>query len=345
MSTIISQLLTIIIILGLIYYIATNYLKTNHSEPFIAPAYPENGIAPLILRNNEELPIIQIHCLYPGSASHYTARMIRKLVFPVDLTTHMTQKEIAVSLGPDELAILREQDVLARPMDYVVCAPLFVDVCIALASKETLLSNITDILSPKPDGTQHVCGIITDSIPMFQVICKNRNIRLGLANAPFRIIEYPNPVDAFIDLGQRKLDMIFYLAHPKDTVLQSFCATQPVRLLDIYPQEQGAATRPDIPYNPEDQGPTTQFSQNMKRDIPWLFTEHLSIDKIPNASLSVLKGASRATGDISIPRYVYNTFKVRNMLVYRATNPNMPAPILNNTISSHMPGLASRLVR
>jgi hypothetical protein len=78
-----------------------------------------------------------------------------------------------------------------------------------------------------------------------------------------------------------------------------------VRLLDLEPSTNlEGDIKSSIPYNPDDENKLMEFRESIKRDVPWIFLDSLSVDKLPNASLSAIKGASSSTGNITIERVV-----------------------------------------
>lgn len=354
-SNIIETVLILLLVLGIIYY----YLRNQNADSSTSggdgfsnifsssyPANPDIGILPLILRNEEELPVIPINTTPLGTAGYFTARCLRKLVYPLDpIQSFSSQEQILATLEPDQLAIVREHVVLDSGLgaEIRVLAPAYYESLICLANKFSPLLNIADILQPKQDGTKNVIGVLLDSMSLFEIICKNRNIRLGQTDTEFTVIKYPATTDLMVALGNRTLDACFLVTHPKDTVLQTYCNGNQTRLLDIEPDPAEGIKQSRIPYNPDDLNSLTVFRESIKRDVPWIFLETLSVDKLPNASLSALKGASRASGDVMIERVVYNTYKVRSLIIYKANG----GLILNDDPkhSRHMPGLASRLVR
>ena len=343
----IEPILVILLTLGIVYYYLkqnTNKASTELFSNILAPANPDIGIQPLILQNDEELPVIHINTSPLGSAGYFTARCLRKLVYPLDpIQTYPTQEQILANLEPDQLAIVREYVLLGSTASstYEVLAPLYYELLICLANKYSSLTNIIDILKPKLDGTLNKMGVLRDSSKLFQVICKNRNIRLGLADTPFTLIIYDSMTELLTNLSTRAIDAIFVVTHPKDTVLQAYCNGNQVRLLDLEPGAENPDVKSPVPYNPDDENKLNEFREGVKRDVPWIFRETMSVDKLPNASLSALKGASRETGNITIERVVYNTYKVRSLLIYKP----MGGLVLSSASSKHLGGLASRLVR
>lgn len=343
-----SSIIEIIIILLIIVYAGYYYLK-RQSETFEDnyPSNPSQGIVPLILQNTEELPIIPIKTTALGTAGYFTAKCIRKLIYPVDpIITYYTNTELLDSLGPDEIGIVREHVLLSssNPDNYKVLAPAYYETVLCIANKYSQLTNIIDLLIPKTNGTKNVIGVLADSMHLFSIICKNRNIQIGQADSKFTVVPYNIASDMFLNLSTRVLDAIFILTHPKDTTVQTYCNNNQVRLLDIEPRA-GSEGKAQLPFNADDENQLVVFNENMKRDVPWIFKEAMSVNKIPNASLSALKGASRSTGNITIERVVYNTYKVRSLIIYFMPKNQNQRPIILNSGGRHMPGLASRLVK
>ncbi len=348
--TMIETLVILTLVLGIIYYYfrMRESAKDGFSNIFSSsyPANPDIGIQPLILRNDEELPVIPINTTPLGTAGYFTARCLRKLVYPLDpIQTFSSQEQILATLEPDQLAIIREHVLLDSGLapEIRVLAPAYYETIICLANKYSPLLNIVDILLPKKDGTKNVIGVLQDSVALFEIVCKNRNIRLGQADTEFTVIKFPATTDLMVALGNRTLDACFLVTHPKDTVLQTYCNGNQTRLLDIEPDPEEGIIQSPVPYNPDDLNSLLVFRESIKRDVSWIFHETMSVDKLPNASLSALKGASRATGDVMIERVVYNTYKVRSLIIYKAGG----GLILNDDLKNarHMPGLVSRLVR
>lgn len=340
----IETVITVFVIIIIVYI----FLKKKTHDKFqdiYASANPDIGVQPLILKNTEELPIIPIRTSPLGKAGYFTANCIRKLVYPVDpLITYTDQSQLLTDLKADELAIAREQEVLRAVtrdnMPLVILAPLFYEYILCMTDKYSELNNISELTKLKKNGRHNIIGVLSDSIQLFKTICKNRNLRLDLKDSSFIITEYKLESDLFVDFGLKKLDAVFLVTHPKDTVLQTYCNDNTVRFLELEPQSI-RETKPEIPFNPEDENTLSEFKTAMKRDVPWIFPVGMSVDKIPNAELSSVMGASRATGNISIQRHVYNTYKVRSLLCYK----QLPSSLILSSGSKQLQGLANRLIR
>ena len=341
----IETLLTILIIIIVLYI----FLKRKGYERFQNLYYPANqslGVQPLILKNTEELPIIPIRTSPLGKAGYFTANCIRKLVYPVDpIITYTNQNNLLSELKADELAIVREQEVLSsvtrENMPIVILAPLFYEYILCMTDKYSDLHNISDLTKLKSNGRNNVIGVLVDSLGLFKTICKNRNLRLDLKDSSFVIVNYKLESELFVDFGLKKLDAVFLVTHPKDTILQTYCNDNVVRFLDLEPIKIGTGTKPNIPFNPEDENTLAEFKTAMKRDVPWIFATSMNVDKIPNAELSSITGASRVTGNISIQRHIYNTYKVRSLLCYK----QIPTSLILAPGSKQLQGLSSRLIR
>jgi hypothetical protein len=340
----IETVITVFIIVIIIYIFLRK--KTYDSfQDIYASANPDIGVQPLILKNTEELPIIPIRTSPLGKAGYFTANCIRKLVYPVDpLITYTDQNKLLADLKADELAIVREQEVLSSVtrdnMPLHILAPLFYEYILCMTDKYSELNNISELTKLKKDGRNNIIGVLSDSLALFKTICKNRNLHMNLKDSSFIITEYKLESELFIDFGLKKLDAVFLVTHPKDTILQTYCNDNTVRFLELEPSS-ARETKPEIPFNPEDENDLDEFKTAMKRDVPWLFSIGISIDKIPNASLSSVMGASRATGNISIQRHVYNTYKVRSLLCYK----QLQSSLILAPGSKQLQGLATRLIR
>jgi hypothetical protein len=317
--------------------------KKETFQNIFFPANPDIGVTPLILKNTEELPIIPIRTSPLGKAGYFTAKCIRKMVYPVDpIITYTDQTQLLADLKADELAIVREQELIsasATDKSFVILAPLFYEYIMCLTDKYSEILNISDLTKLKRNGRHNVIGVLTDSMSLFKVICKNRNLRLDLKDSSFVVSEYKLESDMLVDFGLKNLDAVFLITHPKDTVLQTYCNNNIVKFIDLGPTPHH--TKHSIPYNPEDEDLVAEFRTAMKRDVPWIFPTKLSIDKIPNAVLSSVEGASRETGNISIQRVIYNTYKVRSMLCYK----QLPESLILARKSTQIKGLATRLIR
>lgn len=340
----IETLITVFVII-VITYIFLKKKKYDSFQDIYASANPDIGVQPLILKNTEELPIIPIRTSSLGKAGYFTANCIRKLVYPVDpIITYTDQNKLLGDLKADELAIVREQEILSsvtrENIPLYILAPLFYEYILCMTDKYSGLNNISDLTKLKQDGRHNIIGVLSDSMDLFKIICKNRNLRLGLKDSSFIITEYKLESELFIDFGLKKLDAIFLVTHPKDTILQTYCNDNTVRFLDLEP-ESVRETKPEIPFNPEDENTLAEFKMAMKRDVPWIFSVGMSVDKIPNAVLSSVTGASRATGNISIQRYVYNTYKVRSLLCYK----QLPSSLILTSGSKQLHGVAHRLIK
>jgi hypothetical protein len=340
----IETLLTLLIIIVLLY-IFLRKKKYDSFQDIYASANPEIGVQPLILKNTEELPIIPIRTSPLGKAGYFTANCIRKLVYPVDpVITYTDQSKLLTDLKADELAIVREQEVLSsvtrENMSLVILAPLFYEYILCMTDKYGELNNIIELTKLKKNGRHNVIGVLGDSLELFKTICKNRNLRLDLKDSSFAITHYKLESELFVDFGLKKLDAVFLVTHPKDTILQTYCNDNIVRFLELEPASI-RETKPELPFNPEDENTLVEFKTAMKRDVPWIFPVGMSVDKIPNAELSSVTGASRATGNISIQRHVYNTYKVRSLLCYK----QLPSALILSPGSKQLQGLAQRLIK
>lgn len=341
----IETLITVFVIIVIIYI----FLRRKNHEQFQNLYYPANpaiGVQPLILKNTEELPIITIRTSTLGKAGYFTANCIRKLVYPVDpVITYTDQNKLLTDLKADELAIVREQEILSsvtrENMSLVILAPLFYEYILCMTDKYSDLYNISDLTKLKRNGRNNVIGVLDDSLELFKTICKNRNLRLDLKDSSFAIANYKLESELFVDFGLKKLDAVFLVTHPKDTILQTYCNDNVVRFLDLEPFKIGTGAKPNIPFNPEDENTLDEFKTAMKRDVPWIFPVGMSVDKIPNGELSSVTGASRATGNISIQRHVYNTYKVRSLLCYK----QLQSSLILSPGSKQLQGLSVRLIR
>lgn len=334
------EIIIIIMIIAGIFYIFMKKKETFQNIFF--PANPDIGITPLILKNTEELPIIPIRTSPLGKAGYFTARCIRKMVYPIDpITTYTDQALLLQDLKADELAIVREQELIhasATDKSFVILAPLFYEYIMCMTDKYSEILNISDLTKLKRNGRHNVIGVLTDSMELFKIICKNRDLRLDLKDSSFVVSEYKLESDMLVDFGLKNLDAVFLVTHPKDTVLQTYCNNNVVKFIDLEPTAHH--TKNTKPYNPEDEDQVAEFKTAMKRDVSWIFPTQLSIDKIPNAVLSSVEGASRETGNISIQRVIYNTYKVRSLLCYKQLTESL---ILTNK-SIQLQGLTTRLI-
>lgn len=346
----VETLITIIIIIIILYI----FLKKRKIDKFqdinsYFPADSSIGIQPLILKNTEELPIIPIRTSTLGKAGYFTANCIRKLIYPVDpIITYTDQNKLILELKADELAIIREQEIINTVTQgntpLVILAPLFYEYILCMTDKYSELNNIVELTKLKRNGRHNIIGVLNDSMALFKTICKNRNLRLDLKDSSFVVAEYKLESELFVDFGLKKLDAIFLITHPKDTVLQTYCNDNAVRFLELEPEISTSPVSNSqhlIPFNPEDEDIRAEFKTAMKRDVPWIFSVGMSVDKIPNAELSSVTGASRATGNISIQRHVYNTYKVRSLLCYK----QLPMSMILAPGSKQLQGLSNRLIR
>ena len=346
----IEIIIILIITAGIIYMYMKKFGKL--SEKFIDTNnnnYPviNDGIIPLVLKNNEALPTIPILTKPLGSVGYFISKILRKFVYPVDpIIEQTTNIDILNTLKYDQLAIIREYELLKLPPEEQtklrILTPLPFEWLICMTRNDSPLYNIVDIMKPGQNGAKYMVGVLKDSVALFNIICKNRNIKRNQQSSSFIIVDqYEQESELFTDMGLGKLDMIFIVTHPKSTALQTYCETNVVRLVDIYPSGVDDIN-PERVYNPDDSKPVDIFMDGIRRDIPWVFTDSLSVDKLPNTRLSVIKGGQRDTKNISIARYQYKTFKLRTLLVYK-----YGGMILRETpnISSQMAGLVNRLLR
>ena len=228
----IEVIIIIIIVIGICYIFIK---KKEKFQDIFYPSNPEVGITPLILKNTEELPIIPIRTSPLGKAGHFTARCIRKMVYPVDpIITYTDQNQLLADLNADELAIVREQELInmaTTDKSFVIIAPLFYEYVMCLTDKYSELLTISDLTKLKRNGRHNIIGVLTDSMDLFKVVCKNRDLRLDLKDSSFVMKEYKLESDMLVDFGLKNIDAVFLVTHPKDTVLQTYCNNNIVKFI------------------------------------------------------------------------------------------------------------------
>ncbi len=288
--------------------------------------YPEDGLQPLVLVNNQEWPVVKWGCLATGTISNWvTVNHIRRRVYPCEPIVYSSYSDILsglVKTGQVDCGFVREYLLLqAKPETQAgvrVLCPGYEEVMFMLSSQFSQITNIRDILITKKEGVKVTVGVLINSMYEFSVILKAHKIPsdLTLTDLPFNIVYMDTQGTLLKALATNTVDAVFCVAHPYETALIDHIRTHETRLVDIYPASKfpipSAITGVQPVYNPEDTDLMAQFRKTVHDNIDWVFDYTMPINK----QVRLKEPAGGKDIFIMIPgTSVYKTFKIRSLLV------------------------------
>lgn len=287
--------------------------------------YPEDGLQPLVLVNNQEWPVVNWGCLATGTISNWvTVNHIRRRVYPCEPIVYSSYSDILsglVTTGQVDSGFVREYLLLqAKPeiQDSVrVLCPGYEEVMFMISSQFSQIANIRDILIIKKEGVKVTVGVLINSMYEFSVILKAHKIPsdLTLTDLPFNIVYMDSQSALLKALAVGTVDAVFCVAHPYETALIDYIRTHETRLVDLYPASKfpiPGANGVQPVYNPEDTDLMAQFRKTVHDNIAWVFDYTMPINKQVRTKEPV--GGNDIF--IMIPgTSVYKTFKIRSLLV------------------------------
>lgn len=297
--------------------------------------YPEDGLQPLVLVNNQEWPIVKWGCLATGTISNWvTANHIRRRVYPCEPIVYSSYSDILSGLMNTrqvDCGFVREYLLLqAKPeiQDNVrVLCPGYEEVIFMLSGQFSQIANFRDILITKKEGVKVTVGVLINSMYEFSVILKAHKIPsdLTLTDLPFNVIYLDTQAALLKALAAGTVDAVFCVAHPYETALIDHIRTHETRLVELYPASKfplPKANGVQPVYNPEDTDLMAQFRKSVHDSLAWMFDYTMPI----NRQVRLKEPAGGNDIFIMVPgTSVYKTFKIRSLLVCasRLTDPRI----------------------
>lgn len=285
--------------------------------------YPEDGLQPIILVNNQEWPVVNWGCLASGTISHWvTMNHIRRRIYPCEPRPYTSYSDILENLvsGKLDCGFVREYLLLKAKPELrnainVLC-PGYEEMMFMLSSKFSPIGNIRDITIAKKDGVKVAVGVLINSVFEFSVILKGNKIPsdLVLSDLPFNTKYFDTQSSLLKALAENQVDTVFFVAHPYETALIDHIRTHEVRLVDLFPASKFpiSVEGKDTPvYNPEDTDLIAQFRKAVHDSIPWVFDYTMPVNK----QVRLKEPTAGQDLFIMIPgTSVYKTFKIRSLI-------------------------------
>lgn len=305
------------------------------------PVNDRTGLRPIVLKNTNSYPEINIAYI-TGSGINKNAigpilEIMRNRIYPFIPSIGMVTDADVINYVVSEkkpivrFGVVRENVLLETQLQnnttnnqkqvdmwYTWC-PMYHEVMLALGPKYGFLTNMQQLRDLRPDGTPYNVAVLKADLPYFQLVCRNLNVPWSMDTRRFNLEELNmgtvSVKEAMNKITDGSLDMIFMLTHPKNKLIQDQVISTPTRLINIYPPN----AIPDMasqntPYDPEE--PTAdlrlKFTRDMRRDIPWIFSELMDRTRIPLISTETPEQSDEENKPESP---IYYTFRIRSLLI------------------------------
>ena len=316
----------------------TNYKKKNQNLqiPFQNEKYPvnyTNNLPLIVMKNSKAYSMLNFGVLENGTISFELCKFIRKYIYPIkiftfnnyfDLYNRMINNDIHLSFIPEDLLIksinkndkyintklnlntnneIDNNEINNKELEILV--PGYYETMFLISTDTNKIYTIEDIEKINPITKQkRNVGIWNNNEYYFKILCKNKNIVYddNSNKKKFNSIYYNDLASLFAAFLSNQISAVFLICHPKNTYLQNFMETDYIKreliLIDFYKNNS---------INNIDNKLNTAFINNMKRDINWLFKDHLNIQKVFK--------------DNSNKKYL-NTFNIRTLLTINNSTDN-----------------------
>ena len=274
--------------------------------------FPNKGFQPFVFTNTRKYPQIILGSPLPGSVGFLSSQVIQKYIYPADIQTFNSDKEMVKALTSNtiQMGLIREYELLnyiKSKQDNTIqaLAPAYYETIFVLG--KSFLSSLNSISNFDYQRKIKLAYLDRDYDLVNNILAFN-NINISLDTEKVVCIKYPNILDMINDYSISNIDIICICCHPKNTVLQEMMLNSKNKLLKIIDTNILQET-------------VDEFKKETKTMFPWIFfTETYPITKMPQIVNS---------GNL------YSTFQVRSLLV---CNDKIP---LENDV---MPELVSNLV-
>ena len=256
--------------------------------------FPNKGFQPLVFTNTRKYPQIILGSPLPGSVGFLSSQVIQKYIYPADIQTFNSDKEMVKALTSNtiQMGLIREYELLnyiKSKQDNTIqaLAPAYYETLFALCKSLIPLSSLNSISNFDYQRKITLAYLDRDYDLVNNILAFN-NINISLDTEKVVCIKYTNILDMINDYSIGNIDIICICCHPKNTVLQEMMLNSKNKLLKIIDTNI-------LQDNVE------KFKNDTKKQFPWIFfTETYPVIKMPQVINS---------GNL------YSTFQVRSLLV------------------------------
>ena len=275
-------------------------LSKSQPRPISQPNinyYPNQGFQPLVFTNTRKYPQMVLGSPLPGSVGFLSSQVIQKYIYPFDIQTFNTDKEMVKALTSNtiQMGLIREYEVLnyiKSKQDNTIqaLAPAYYETLFALCKslKDLLSLSSLNSISNFDYHRKIKLAYLDRDYDLVNNILAFNNINISLDTEKVVCIKYPNILDMINDYSIGNIDIICICCHPKNTVLQEMMLNSKNKLLKIIDTNI-------LQDNVE------KFKNDTKKQFPWIFfTDTYPVIKMPQVINS---------GNL------YSTFQVRSLLV------------------------------
>ena len=256
--------------------------------------YPNQGFQPLVFTNTRKYPQMVLGSPLPGSVGFLSSQVIQKYIYPFDIQTFNTDKEMVKALTSNtiQMGLVREYEVLnyiKSNQDTILqaLAPAYYETLFVLGKALIPLSSLNSIPTSNYQRKITLAYLDRDYDLVNNILTFN-NIDISVETEKVVCVKYPNILDIVNDYIIGNIDIICICCHPKNTVLQEMMLSSKNKLLKI------------IDTNIL-QDKVEQFKKDTKKGFPWIFF----IDTYPVIKMPQIVSSGN----------LYSTFQVRSLLV------------------------------
>ena len=256
--------------------------------------FPNQGFQPLVFTNTRKYPQLVIGSPLPGSVGFLSSQFIQKYIYPVDIQTFNSDKEIVKALTSNtiQMALIREFELLnyiKSNQDNTIQAltPAYYETLFVLG-KSLLPFSALRVIPNSNYQRKITLAYLDRDYDLVNNILSFNNINISIETDKVICVNYSNILDMVNDYTLGNVDIICICCHPKNTVLQEMMLNSKNKLLRIIDTNILQET-------------IDEFKKDTKKNFPWIFfTDTYPIIKMPQIVNS---------GNL------YSTFQVRSLLV------------------------------
>ena len=256
--------------------------------------FPNQGFQPLVFTNTRKYPQLVIGSPLPGSVGFLSSQFIQKYIYPVDIQTFNSDKEIVKALTSNtiQMALIREFELLnyiKSNQDNTIQAltPAYYETLFVLG-KSLLPFSALRVIPNSNYQRKITIAYLDRDYDLVNNILSFNNINISIETDKVICVNYSNILDMVNDYTLGNVDIICICCHPKNTVLQEMMLNSKNKLLRIIDTNILQET-------------IDEFKKDTKKNFPWIFfTDTYPIIKMPQIVNS---------GNL------YSTFQVRSLLV------------------------------
>jgi hypothetical protein len=256
--------------------------------------YPNQGFQPLVFTNTRKYPQMVLGSPLLGSVGFLSSQVIQKYIYPFDIQTFNTDKEMVKALISNtiQMGLVREFEILnhlkGNKLDTITAlAPAYYETLFVIGKALLPLSSLNSIPTSNYQRKIIIAYLDRDYDLVNNILTFN-NIDISVETEKVVCVNYPTILDIVNDYIIGNIDIICICCHPKNTVLQEMMLSSKNKLLKIIDTNI-------LQDNVE------QFKKDTKKGFPWIFfTDTYPVIKMPQIVSS---------GNL------YSTFQVRSLLV------------------------------